>query len=483
MPQSRGSNLWWKILLAIVLLIILAGLTPLLVFRLSSAKAIHRLEANARAKGEPLTLAELAAKYRSVPEEENAAIPLLEIWEKEDPVFWQAYRSGQRKLPTPAEQPVPPAVPILGHDAARLSRTGSLSPASRKAAEDYVWEKAVHLESVRGALRRPHCVFPVMLTNITDAYAVLLPYLPEMKREAQNFRVAGALALDRGDIDASISAMEDGERTGQCLAEGQLLLDQLVRVACLSMVVNDAQRLLSQRALSAGQLDRLEGLIQRATMPGAWHSALIAERVCMSSIFEHPTDSAALLGGGSGEDSTQDSANTSGRVGLGILNVTGLSAADHRFMLEIMEQAIALADENTADSLQRYEQLFVRVSQEATRFPPKVFSAMMLPALAKAGNKFVAYEARRRAALVAIAIERYRLSHQGRVPASLEALPPAVYQQLPADPFMDQPLKFQPLPVGFVVYSVGADRQDDGGKERPEKGPVVNYDETFVVER
>jgi hypothetical protein len=84
---------------------------------------------------------------------------------------------------------------------------------------------------------------------------------------------------------------------------------------------------------------------------------------------------------------------------------------------------------------------------------------------------------------VAIAIERYRLSHQGRVPASLEALPPAVFQQLPADPFMDQPLKFQPLPVGFVVYSVGADRQDDGGKERPEKGPVVNYDETFVVER
>jgi hypothetical protein len=120
MPQSRGSNLWWKILLAIVLLIVLAGLTPLLVFRLSSAKAIHRLEANARAKGEPLTLAELAAKYRSVPEEENAAIPLLEIWKKEDPVFWQAYRSGQRKLPTPAEQPVPPAVPILGHDAARL---------------------------------------------------------------------------------------------------------------------------------------------------------------------------------------------------------------------------------------------------------------------------------------------------------------------------------------------------------------------------
>jgi hypothetical protein len=480
LPTSCGE-VRLKVLLAVILLIIVAILTPIIVFHALSAKAIHRLKATVRQKGEPLTLPELAANYPSVPEDENAAMALLRIWEKEDPTFWQAYISGQQKLPMRAERPVPSELPFLGHDIRHLSRTDYLSPTSRKAAEDYLREHISHLEAVRAALRRPHCVFPVTMTNVTDPNAVLLPYDAEVKMEALNFRVTAALALDHGDIESTISALEDIQRTGQCLAECPLLLDQLVRVACLSMMLEDAQRLLSQHALSTTQLDRLENGIERATMPRAWHTSLVSERACISSAFDHPMESSELLGGQ--QNSDERAGGASSRYGVRLLSVSGLAAADHRFMLETMAQAIALADENTADSLQRYQQLFVHVGQDIFRFPPKIFSGIMLPALAKAGNKFVGYEARRRAALVAIAIERYRLSHDEHLPSHLDALAPGIPPQVLTDPFVEQPLRFHALPTGFVVYSVGADRHDDGGKERPEKGPLTNYDETFVVER
>src|SRR5215470_1755832 len=110
-------------------------------FRVSNAKALRALEERARQKGEPLTLAELAAKYPAIPDEENAAIPLLQLWEKEDPAFWQAFRQGERSLPTRATPDVAPQLPYLGGEARRVMRSEPLSQASREAAEAYVSEQ------------------------------------------------------------------------------------------------------------------------------------------------------------------------------------------------------------------------------------------------------------------------------------------------------------------------------------------------------
>jgi hypothetical protein len=72
-------------------------------------------------------------------------------------------------------------------------------------------------------------------------------------------------------------------------------------------------------------------------------------------------------------------------------------------------------------------------------------------------------------ASVACALERWRLA-QGQYPASLEALVPATLQQVPRD-LLDPTggsLKYRPTPDGgFVLYSIGLDGADDGGKPSP----------------
>jgi hypothetical protein len=67
-------------------------------------------------------------------------------------------------------------------------------------------------------------------------------------------------------------------------------------------------------------------------------------------------------------------------------------------------------------------------------------------------------------AMIACGLERYRLQH-GSYPASLEVLVPGLVEALPPDSITGEPLRYQPDPEGgFRLYSVGWNRQDDGGQ-------------------
>ncbi len=84
-------------------------------------------------------------------------------------------------------------------------------------------------------------------------------------------------------------------------------------------------------------------------------------------------------------------------------------------------------------------------------------------------------EARRRLVLAAIALERYRLAHSS-YPKDLQSLVPDLLKSVPLD-FMDgKPLRYRlPEPSAFVLYSVGLDGVDDGGKLAVAKNTREQY--------
>jgi hypothetical protein len=58
----------------------------------------------------------------------------------------------------------------------------------------------------------------------------------------------------------------------------------------------------------------------------------------------------------------------------------------------------------------------------------------------------------------------YRLEHS-RHPATLAALVPSYLKRLPNDPFaLAGPLRYEPVRSKYVLYSVGPDSKDDGGR-------------------
>lgn len=59
---------------------------------------------------------------------------------------------------------------------------------------------------------------------------------------------------------------------------------------------------------------------------------------------------------------------------------------------------------------------------------------------------------------------RCQVSGQGRVPARLDELVPNQLARVPVDPFGSQPLHYVPSGTNWLLYSVGPDGVDDGGK-------------------
>jgi hypothetical protein len=62
-----------------------------------------------------------------------------------------------------------------------------------------------------------------------------------------------------------------------------------------------------------------------------------------------------------------------------------------------------------------------------------------------------------------LALRAYRCEH-GNGPGSLAQLLPKYLQHLPSDPFSSNPLVYHPTGTNWVLYSLGPDRVDDGGK-------------------
>lgn len=68
-----------------------------------------------------------------------------------------------------------------------------------------------------------------------------------------------------------------------------------------------------------------------------------------------------------------------------------------------------------------------------------------------------------RASLVAVAVERYRRDHADAPPPALTDLVPRYLDALVMDSYAGEPLRYRLGDGDYVVYSVGADAQDDGG--------------------
>lgn len=76
-----------------------------------------------------------------------------------------------------------------------------------------------------------------------------------------------------------------------------------------------------------------------------------------------------------------------------------------------------------------------------------------------------------------LAVRCYQ-SEQGRAPTGLEQLVPKYLQRVPPDPFSGQPLVYRPQGTNWLLYSIGEDRVDNGGKPvgRSASGTVTSGD-------
>jgi hypothetical protein len=112
------------------------------------------------------------------------------------------------------------------------------------------------------------------------------------------------------------------------------------------------------------------------------------------------------------------------------------------------------------------------------RAPYTIFAKLLMPALSRAARKSVRMQAYVDEARVGCALERFRLAN-GKFPESLDALAPRFMGKIPSDVIDGKPLRYRPKPDGgYLIYSVGWNKTDDGGEMAWTKGKEPSADAT-----
>jgi hypothetical protein len=479
-PPPPGKRPHWgnpiQLILAICAVLLVLAVAWYAVGRLRERSEVKRLEKQIRQKGDPLTLAELAATYPAIPDDQNAAIPLLEAWEKDDPAFWQAWKRNERPLPERVSKSYDEELPFLGRKASKFQSGQKLTVASREAAQSFLSEREAHLKAIRSAISRPACCFPL---HVEDGFDALLPHLSRIKEEAQTLRIKTLLASESGKRDEAIDTIEQILNLSSFLEKEPFLIGQLVEAACLQIAVNGCEDIISRGNLSDAQLNRLAAMLNKINVRPILLTALRNERASDLSIFDPSGKPLARAAEQAGDTETSRDAQ-SYRVGMKLMSASGILIKDRRLMLEHMTALINASTNDFPQMFARQGELEQELKEKLRGFPPKIFAGLMLPASGKVPQRFIVLEARKRCGLAAIQVERYRLVHKGELPKGLDVFETAFSPDLLKDPFDGKPLRFRATEKGYVVYSVGPDLKDDGGTP-PGTRKAKGLDETFRV--
>ena len=338
------------------------------------------------------------------------------------------------------------------------------------------------LDELRAVLRSPVLRYALHYRGSST----LLPHIGPTRKAAQWFSSSGLYNVHAGNIKAAVDDIEAVLLAGRVLEHEPVLISQLVRAANVSIGVHAAWPLLQHDNLPDAELARLQALFSNPNLSGPMISALQGEQVMGRDTihrlrseeldFSEIIDLARSFGS---EDETPRAlekmpygSEIQGAIRAGVIYPMwrySFSYDDERHLLEEVQDMIDATREartnNSAALLQR------AMNEHKRRFGPgsKVHSwryfatRMLASAVEKCSIRAFQAEAQCQLAMTATALKRYQLRH-GKLPGDLAGLVPEFLPKVPVDIMGGSPLRYRVDGTNFVLWSVGTDFKDDGGK-------------------
>lgn len=374
------------------------------------------------------------------------------------------------------------------------ARTPELPPRGEPLSDETKAKITADIKKDRGALDIAYSAgkshesrYPV---NYEEGLVAKLPHLAGLKRIAYLMECDALLKAQTGDSNGAARAISATFKASESLDNEPIVISQLFSVSILTISCRSLERTLCRVALSDQTLAKIYSQIVSAEATNRMLTALIGERATDSEYIRLAQEDVRKLieisnWGQTNGEQTELPARNPGFI----WRYLGFFERDRNFYLRAMETNIQMISLPPPKSLSLTNEVEKLGKQASSGY--YIFSTLFLPSLSRIARTDASIRSILRIAITAIAVERWRDAHNGEIPNSLEALVPSFLPAVPSDPYTGQPLKFKKLAKGYVVYSVGPDGQDDGGKEQPTsrvraKLPPEQrdrYDITFTVER
>lgn len=284
-----------------------------------------------------------------------------------------------------------------------------------------------------------------------DPFGLLLPDVQQMRECAALLQLDAVVSAADGDPDRAAESAVACLAVGRGMGEPTTLIEMLVRVAICQVGMGNTERTLALCEPSDKALAELQAAFLAEAEVNRLKPALRGERAGLDHFMTRVADGNVPLATVAG---LMGAAPGVGEQALVWMYKVQYLTADHVFMLELFNKWIAATDAppHTRPNFEK-------------DIPPKgirhLLSRGLMPAVEKCMHADTRCVASMRCAGAAVACERFRQA-RGRWPESLAELGPLL-PTVPIDPYDGKPIRYVRVPGGAVVYSIGYDRQDDGG--------------------
>lgn len=346
-----------------------------------------------------------------------------------DLAAWQAFYQTSGLYPKPS-QPQSPAADVL------LALT-------RFEAE---------LAELRGASQRPYAQFKA---RREDALNVPFLHYGVMKTLARTLTLRAVAELQSQRSDDALADVLVSYRLADSLQKEPTLMALLVRVALMELTVQAVWEGLIDHQWSEPQLIRLQEKLRSLDLLKDYRYTMRGERAYGNAMLERMQPLHSLWA----------------RTVLGGFYYQNQLALNQLYP----ELAVPIVDvERHYINISLLDQHSQKVKGQLTGYHPyTIFAKMLIPAFSSSAKKVGAAQATIDQALVACALERYRLAN-GQYPETLAALTPQFLAKVPPDLMDGKPMRYRREADGtYVLYSVGLNGKDDGGIRRSIKDEVV----------
>ena len=445
-PPVKTRRRWWRWGVVALLAAALVSAGVYVYFGFFSDRELREAIAEADRLDPGWYSADIEAARKVVPDAENGANLVM---------------AARALMPPGWQAPLPNDAPTLIDRFAELTPQKRLKDADRHELEVELAKVKAALAKARELADRPRGRY--RLVWAPDRIGTLVPHVDDLHRVRPMLILDAALRADRGDGDGAVRTCQAILNAGRSFGDEPAFISQFVRASCAIQAVRTLERTLAAGTATPEVLEKLQRLLADES--------------------RHPY---FLIGARAARVDYYDS--------LDAFRTRRVNRASYKMMSSIFgETADEFVDASWAQAAiaayLRYGTALVEIAKQPTEVQEEKLQVLVppdlrLPALleglgmrrgdsmAKTARSFNRCLAEVRCATAALAAERYRVTEK-RWPANLDALVPKYLDAVPNDPFDGRPLRIHRLPDGVVIYSVGPDRVDDGGKlDRKEPGSV-----------
>jgi len=312
---------------------------------------------------------------------------------------------------------------------------------------------------------------PVCVLDFSEGLDLEPHHISPLHRCAALLRLDAVVMASQGNKSEAFDDIIAGMKLGDALANEPLLASQRLRTDTYATMTSTFQSLFDAGDLTREQTQRLMAHAAQAYNRHALGESLAGELyMALQSFSDLRTRDPEMLDLFS---ELIDSSDTVERLflttykstlGRPWLNMDGAAYID------IMSRASSAAE------LPYYEAApqLMRLETETRNLPNTRILAKMHIVSGLSGT--CEAQARHEATLdlmqMGILVEQYKAS-TGTYPEDLDAIVPELGGSLPVDPFTGKAYQYQPSDDGFLLYSVGSNLTDDGGRHSFGSGDIV----------